>query len=185
MMTRWLLLLLLAAPAWARPPAQAFMRMDELEYELAGLHDRLRKQELFAGKLRRERMIIRFGEGAESFEGKRLTDKGFVEEILVRWSEVQRNEADCNTEHVRILGLLPAALERRYNVVPIPKKARYDASKVLVKMLRSKHDILRKTAIDCLKGIYGTSLMYRPDATVGQRNERYRKWLKEIDKRRR
>ena len=57
-----------------------------------------------------------------------------------------------------------------------------EGTDLLVKALKSKHDIIRKTAIECLYEIYGRTLLYRHNAPQGHRNERYRKWLKEIDK---
>lgn len=177
---------LLAAPALARPPeTPPFMRMDELGPRLVDLAARLNKAELFEKKIRQERMILTFQEGAKRFEGKKLTDKGFVEEILVKWQAVQKAEEQCAADALRILLLLPGALKARYNIVPIPKAERYQASKILVKALKSKHDIIRKTAIQCLDAIYGRTLLYKHDAPPAHRIERYRKWLKEIDKLRR
>jgi len=176
-------LLGLAAPALARPPqSPPFMRMDDLGPRLADLYQQLRQAELFAQKTRQERMILRFQQGAAEFEHKKLTDRAFVEEILVKWQAVQKPEERCEADHLRILALLSGALRARYNVVPIPKSERYQASKVLVKGLKSKYDIIRKTAIQCLDAIYGRTLLYRHDASPGQRNERYRKWVKEIDR---
>ena len=178
-----LLTVLFLAPALARPPeTPPFMRMDELGPRLADLNAKLQKAELFAKKIRQERMILRFERGDKEFENKRFSDRSFVEEILVKWQAVQKPEEECEADHLRILALLPRALKARYDIFPVPKAERYQAGKVLVKALKSKHFVLRKTAILCLDAIYGRMLLYRPDASPGQRNDRYRKWLKEIDK---
>ena len=114
-----------------------------------------------------------------------FTDKDFVKAFLIKWPAVQKAEEKCHPDALRVLALLPDELKARYNFIPIPKEKRYQASRVLVKALRSKHDIIRKTAIECLNRIYRRTLLYRYNAPPGQRNERYRKWLKEIDKLRR
>ena len=156
--------------------------MDELGPRLADLASTLNKAELFKKKIRQDRMILTFEQGAKKFEGKKFADKGFVEEILVKWPAVQPAEKKCSEEALRILALLKGSLKARYNLVPIPKSERYQASKILVKALKSKHDIIRRTAIECLYEIYGRTLLYRHNAPPGHRKERYRKWLKEIEK---
>ena len=178
-----LLLTLMAGVVLANPPGRpGFLRMDELEPKLSERLAKLQKAEAFRRKPRLERMIIRFEQGAESFEGKKFSDQKFVDELLVRWADVQKPEEQCQADHVRILSLLPNALRTRYDVVPIPKKERYAASKVLVKGLRSKHDIIRRISIECLSALYGgRTLMYRHDAQPGMRNERARKWKAEIE----
>ncbi len=178
-----LLTILFAAPALARPPATPpYMRMDDLGPKLADLNAKLRKAELFASKIRQERMILRFERGDEEFENKKFSDRSFVEEILVKWQAVQKPEEECEADHLRILALLPRALKARYDIFPVPKAERYQASKVLVKALKIKHFVIRRAAILCLDAIYRRTLMYRADAPSGQRNDRYRKWLKEIDR---
>ena len=178
---------LLAAPVLARPPVVSqVIAMDELEGKLMELQEKLRGIEAFANKLPQERMILRFQAGAKEFEGRRMTGQSLVKAILEDWKAVQQPMERCSPEQIRILEMLPTALETRYNVPPpIPRKERHLAGKTLAKALKSKHDIVRKTAIDSLEKIYGKTLLYRYDATPAQRNERYRKWLREIEKKRR
>jgi len=182
-----LLLALLAAPLLARPPVVSqVLLMNDLEDKLMELHEKLRSSEAFANKVPQERMILRFQAGAKEFAGRKLNGQSLVKALLEDWKAIQKPMAQCDPEQIRVLEMLAAALEARYKVPPpIPKKERYLAAKVLVKALKSKYDIVRKTAIDGLEKVYGKTLLYRYDATPAQRNERYRKWLREIEKLRR
>ena len=75
-------------------------------------------------------------------------------------------------------------MKARYDKIPIPKKKRHQASRVLVKGLTSKHDIIRKTSIDCLQALYDATLLYRYNASPGDRKERSQRWKRFIDKKR-
>jgi hypothetical protein len=187
MTTRTLFLLaLVAVPAVARPPSVTpILRMDELEVKLADLHDKLKAEEEFKNKPRVERMILRFDQGAKTFEGKKLTGEMLCNAILKDWKAIQQPMAQVAPADAAILALLPGALAKRYKAPPIPKKERYDASKVLVKLLTANHDTIRKAAIDSLFAIYDKSLLYKHDLPKAARRERQAKWRGEITKLRR
>ena len=180
-----LLLLFLSASVMAKPPSGLFLRMHDLEQQLSKLHSDLIKAEEFTKKPRQERMILRFQARAKEFEGKKFNDRAFAEEILIRWDAVQKIEAECDANDLRILRLMPDALRARYNEVPIPKAERYQASKVVLKLLKSKYLHLRKVGIDCLDAVYGHTLAYRADASPGMRSQRYQRWRRELDNRKR
>ncbi|MHC4959520.1 MAG: hypothetical protein ACYTGN_14230 [Planctomycetota bacterium] len=187
MTTRTLILLaLVALPAAARPPTvTTILRMDELEVKLADLHDQLKAEEEFKNKPREERMILRFEQGAKTFEGKKLTGEMVCTAVLKDWKAVQKALAELTPAEAEILALLPGALGKRYKAPPIPKKERFAASKVLVKLLTAKQDTIRKAAIDSLFAIYDKSLLYKHDLPPAARRERQSKWSNEIKKLRR
>jgi len=186
-MMRVACLVLLVAPAIARPPvAPDFARMAELQIQLTDKLQTIRRKEEFARKPRVERMTLSFERGAAEFEGKKLTGERVAEELFEKWSELPKKEGDASPEVKRVLSLVPQAMKVRYaNVVPIPKNNRYQASKVLVAALVHKNFHVRKAAIDALVAIYGRSLLYKPDASPNQRKARQKKWKREIDKLRR
>lgn len=180
-------LVLLAAPLFARPPEiPDFDRLEEVEARLHSLRSQLREEEEFRAKPREEKMILLFQRGEEKFETKRLTGESLIDELFNKWPEARKDEDEFTPQTIAILGLLPGALrERYYSVVPIPKLPRYKASRLLVKELGSKNVHLRRAAISCLEAIYGFTLMYDPEATPSRREAIRKKWQKEIDKLRR
>ena len=103
----------------------------------------------------------------------------------MRWEAVQRPLAETTSEQRRILGLLPGAVRGRYGGTPIPKEPRFEASRALVAALMSRHDTIRKAALEALDGIYGRTLMYRHDAPAEHRAEKHKRWVSEIHKLRR
>lgn len=184
-----LVLLLLSAPLLAKPPSQSSVtRMDDLDVQLTDLLDKLQKQEAFASKPREERMILRYMAGDKEFEGRKLTGQTLAKAILEDWKAVQKPLEEVTADETRILELLASALGQRFGKAappPIPKKPRYNASKVLLKALKSRHDTIRKAGIDALHAIYDQRLLYRYDASSGARREKIARWSREIERRKR
>ena len=184
---RFALICCLAVPAFARPPeVPEFARMADLKMRLVDRLQTLRAKEEFARKPRQERMVLSFQREIVEFDGKKLTGELVARELFEKWAKLPKKEGDADAEVKRILALVPQAMKVRYaNVVPIPKNNRYQASKVLVAALLHKNFHVRKAAIDSLVAIYGRSLLYKPDASSGQRKARQKKWKREIEKLRR
>ncbi len=176
------LLLALLPPAAAKPPVlPGYARMDDLESDLVANAQRMREEEEFAAKPFAERLILKFQEGATSYEHvKRLDGEDLAEEILEKWKEAQAEEV--GKEVARILAMLPEALRARYDVNPIPKRERFKASKPLVDALTHKYTPIRQTAIDCLKAIYGQTRLYQPDLPLKKRIDIQKDWKKQIEK---
>ncbi|MHC4492244.1 MAG: hypothetical protein ACYTDU_11525, partial [Planctomycetota bacterium] len=64
----------LASRAEAKPPeSPQFARAKELLEKLEVRSERLKQEEEFQAKPREERLVLRFKEGAETFEGEELT----------------------------------------------------------------------------------------------------------------
>ena len=152
--------------------------------EMERLRAELEAAETARNELLLEVMILRFGQGAKSFRGNEFDDRKFVEEIVVNWEAVQRSLLELTSEQRRVLSLLPGALRDRYNREPVPKGVRFEASRALVAALMSRHDTIRKAAIDSLESIYGVTWMYRHDAPAEHRAEKHKQWVSEIYKHR-
>jgi hypothetical protein len=133
--------------------------------------------------IRARRMISLFREGVDKFEGKSLTGARVVREVIENWDGWQRPEEETPEEAIRISKMLPHALRERYaRVILIPKEDRYRASVPLVKALTHKNFHVREAAIECLKSIYGRTLLYRPHASPSARKQKQKKWKREIEK---
>ena len=159
--------------------------VEPVEPEIARLRGALRVSERAREELALELMIVRFGQGASSFRDLALSDREFVERALVKWEAVQAPLASLTSEQRRILDLLPGAVRRRYNHVPIPKEGRFEASRALVAGLMSKHDTIRRVATNALDLVYGRTLGYAYNAPEELRAAKYKEWVSVIHRLRR
>ncbi len=73
----------------------------------------------------------------------------------------------------------------RYNHVPIPKEGRFEASRALVAGLMSKHDTIRRVAINALDFVYGRTLAYAYNAPDELRAAKHKEWVSAIHRLRR
>jgi hypothetical protein len=179
-----LALLIPALPASAEPPSvHGFQRGDPLEQRMQERRRELLAEEEFARKPWHEKLVIRYAEGAASFDGRKLSDTFVVRQFL-GWKEIRNDAPD--PESVRVAMLLPEALRLRLVASkPLPKASRFEASRPLVEALTSRYRALRDLAIACLRALYGTELFYEADASASDRVKMQRAWAKEIRKRRR
>jgi hypothetical protein len=178
------LLLIVAAPALARPPEiRDFVRMDELSMKLLNLQATFAREEAFRSKPRQERMILLFMSGAPKFENRQLTGEWVVREVLEKWAVWKLEEVLVPAGAKEIVKQLPHALKERFaKGGPIPKQARYKASLQLVKALTHKNFYVREAAIKSLQEIYGRTLLYKPDESPTTRRQKQRKWRQLIEK---
>ena len=175
---------LLAGLCLAKPPyIQDFSRMEELTRKLNDVFTELREKEEFLSKPLQERIVIKFQQGAPSYEHlTKLTGEAVVKEIFKNWDAI---EQDPPTEEVkRVLAMLPDVLKKQYNIVPIPKRERFNASKPLVAALTHDAFHVRQAAIDCLRAIYGESRLYQADLPAPLRSKRKKEWERFIKKKR-
>ena len=178
-----LLLLTLSPDAEAKPPSvRGFDRVDELEKRMRLRHEELTADEEFARKPWHEQLLHRYAEGAESFDGRRLSGSFVVRQIF-QWKDLRQDTPPADS--LRVAQQLPDALKRRLAASePLAKSLRCEASRPLVEALTSKYPALRELAVTGLRTLYGTDLFYQSDSPPGARAKAQRAWAKEIRKRR-
>ena len=175
-------LLLLAAPALAKPPgSRGFMRMDDLRAALAAKQQKLTALEEFTNKPLMERVFIKFTQGEDKYEKLDLTAEKVVK-LLLKWDAMDAPEPSEAVQ--RVLNALPAALKARFDKIPIPRRDRHKASKPLVEALTHKHYHVRKAVFEALKLMYRypSGHFYQPDATEKLRKEKQKVWKRYIDR---
>lgn len=178
----WALAFGSALPAEAKPPGSPqFARARELMERLEVRSERLKKEEEFKAKPRVERLVLRFKEGAPTFEGEELTGVYVIREV-VAWDRMQSRVVPEDAEGVLLL--LPEAFKERYGFFYTKSKAlrrqRRCASLRLVAALT--HDLrhVRKLAIECLAAMYGVRHGYKVDAPEAERKRRQREWRRAL-----
>jgi len=176
------LLVCLASRAEAKPPVSPkFARARELLQKLEVRSERLKQEEEFRAKPRVERLVLRFKEGAATFQGEELTGTFVIREVMT-WDRIRRKVVP---EDVRgVLLLLPEAFKARYGFIYTKSKAlrkqRRCASARLVTALA--HDLrhVRKLAIECLEAMYGVRRGYKVDASEAERRRSQRVWRRAL-----
>ena len=93
--------------------------------------------------------------------------------VLKDWKPIQKPMAEVAPADAAILALLPGALAKRYKAPPIPKKERFDASNVLVKLLTANHFVhAHKVLEDGKHGVLRVYLKYHEGEPVIRHLER-------------
>lgn len=160
-----------AADADADPPQSPhFARANVLAERLAERLAELRKKAEFDAKPRAEKLLIRFAEGAETFDGETLTGSLVIEEVM----KAGAAEGD------RLRVDLVVAFKKRYGFIfsksKLLKKQRHQAGRLLIDALMHKEPEIRRLAIDCLFAMYADRHGYQHDAPEAERRRRQREW---------
>ena len=154
----------------APPDSPHFARADVLAARLAARLEQLRRKEEFDAKPLAERLVIRFDEGAETFDGETLTGSRVIEEVMKVGV----------TEGARLRVELVAAFKKRYGFIVTKSKAlkkrRRQAGRLLIDALMHKLPGFRRLAIDCLEAMYAERHGYEPDAPEAERRRKQREW---------
>jgi hypothetical protein len=176
------LLACLASRAGAKPPeSPKFARAKELLEKLEVRSERLRQEEEFKAKPRVERLVLKFKEGAATFQGEEL-DGSFVIREVMTWDRIRLKVVPDDVKGVLLL--LPEAFKARYGFV-------YTRSKTLRKQRRCAgtrlvaaltHDLrhVRKLAIECLEAMYGVRHGYKADASEAGRRRKQKEWRRSL-----
>ncbi|MHC4550379.1 MAG: hypothetical protein ACYTEZ_16545 [Planctomycetota bacterium] len=173
---------LLACPAAAEPPQSTqFVRAKALLAKLAVRSAELKRKEEFQAKPREEKLVLRFKEGAEAFEGERLDGVYVIREIL-RWDPVRRRIVPDKVK--RALSLLPEAFRTRYGFVytrcKALRKQKRHAGELLVASLTDERRHVRELAIGCLQAMYGDLRPYRVDGDRNELKRRQKDWRRAL-----
>jgi hypothetical protein len=176
------LTLCLVSRAGAKPPeSPRFARAKELLEKLEARSERLRQEEEFKAKPREERLVLKFKEGAEKFEGEELTGAFVIREVM-EWDRVRRKIPSDDVK--RVLLLLPEAFKARYGFVYTKSKAlrkqRRSASARFIAALNHDFRHVRKMAIDCLAAMYGVRRGYKVDASESERRKKQKEWRRAV-----
>ncbi|MHC4135190.1 MAG: hypothetical protein ACYS0K_09415 [Planctomycetota bacterium] len=174
----------LASRAEAKPPeSPQFARAKELLEKLEVRSERLKQEEEFKAKPREERLVLRFKEGAETFEGEELTG-AYVIRAIMEWDRVRLKVTPDDVKGVLLL--LPEAFKARYGFIYTKSKAlrkqRRCASAHLVAALTHERRHVRKLAIECLDAMYGERHRYKVDAPEAERRRRQKEWRRALSR---
>jgi len=177
-----MLLMCLASRAGAKPPGSPkFARAKELLEKLEARSERLKQEEEFKAKPRVERLVLRFKEGATTFQRQELTGAFVIREVMT-WDRVRLAVIPDDVKGVLLL--LPEAFKARYGFV-------YTRSKALRKQRRCAgarfvaaltHDLrhVRKLGIECLEAMYGVRHGYKVDASEAGRRRKQKEWRRAL-----
>jgi hypothetical protein len=176
------LLACLASGADAKPPGSPkFVRAKELLEKLEVRSERLRQEEEFKAKPRVERLVLRFKEGAATFQGEEL-DGSFVIREVMRWDRIRLEVVPDDVKGVLLL--LPEAFKARYGFVYTKsktlRKQRRCASTRLVAALTHDRRHVRRLAIECLEAMYGVRHGYKVDAPEAERRRKQKEWRRAL-----
>jgi hypothetical protein len=176
------LLVCFASGLEAKPPeSPGFARARELLEKLEVRSERLKQQEEFKAKPREERLVLRFKEGAATFQGEDLTG-AFVIRAIIGWNRAQLEVVPDDVK--RVLLVLPQAFEARYGFIYTKSKAlrkeKHSAGARLVATLTHERRHLRKLAIECLEAMYGVRHGYEVDASPAERKRKQREWRRAL-----
>jgi len=178
------LLMHLASRAEAKPPeSPQFVRANELLEKLEARSERLKQEEEFKAKPREERLVLRFKEGATTFQGEELTGAYVIREIMA-WDRVRLKVTPADVK--RVLLVLPEAFKARYGFVYTKSKAlrkqRRCASARLVAALTHECRHVRRLAIECLDAMHGARHGYKVDAPLCERRRSQKEWRRAVSR---
>ncbi|MHC4955318.1 MAG: hypothetical protein ACYTGZ_15810 [Planctomycetota bacterium] len=180
-------LFLLAAAALAKPPQiEGFVRMDEFNRRLRTRFQELKEAEEFAQKPFPEKLLIRWNEGATSFESvRKLTGEVVLKEIF-EWDELIGEKPSEAAD--RVAKSLPDVLKTKYGeatrLSTAFRRDRYKTARVLVDQLVKPPLHVRELAIKCLQMTYnGNRRGYVETDSSKKRLRRQKEWLDYIKRR--
>lgn len=170
--------------AEAKPPeSPRFARAKELLEKLQARSERLRQEEEFKAKPREEQLVLRFKEGAATFEGEELTGAYVIREIM-EWDRVRLKVVPDDVKSVLLL--LPDAFKARYGFIYTKDKAlrkqKRCASARLVAVLTHGLRHVRRMAIECLEAMYGVRRGYQVDAPEAERRRKQKEWRRALQR---
>jgi hypothetical protein len=176
------LLLSLASRTEAKPPeSPRFARAKELLEKLEVRSERLKRQEEFKAKPREEQLVLRFKEGAETFQGEELTGAHVIRGVM-EWDRVRLKVVPDDVKGVLLL--LPKAFKARYGFIYTKsktlRKQKRCASTRLVALLTHELRHVRRMAIECLEAMYGDRRGYKVDAPEGERRRKQKEWRRAL-----
>jgi len=174
------LLLVFAPVAAAKPPASSgFVRLQQLNTELAKRYQELKKAEEFEKKPLPEKLLIKWDEGETSFGSvKKLTGEVVVKAIF-EWAELTGpNPSEAAT---RVAKMLPQALKTHYGeairITTAFKRDRYQVGKELVDQLVKPPLHVRELAIECLQMTYNQGRKaYVAEDSKARRIKKQKEW---------
>lgn len=174
----------LAIRAEAKPPeSPRFARAKELLDKLEARSERLKQEEEFKAKPREEQLVLRFKEGAATFEGEELTGAYVIREIM-EWDRVRLRTVPDDVKGVLLL--LPEAFKERYGFIYTKSKAlrkqKRCASLLLVAALTHELRHVRRMAIECLEVMYGVRRGYQVDASETERRRKQKEWRRALQR---
>ena len=181
-------ILLLSGAAFAKPPqVEGFVRMDEFNRQLRTRFQEFREAEEFGQKPFPEKLLIKWSEGAPSFESvRKITGEVVLKEIFA-WDElIGENPSEAAD---RAATLLPDVLKTKYGEATRLSKTfrtdRFKTARVLVDQLVKPPLHVRELAIKCLQMTYnGNRRGYVETDSKAKRKTKQKEWLDYIKRRR-